>query len=307
MLSDSGVGETNRLILFATANFLSILKESPNWYCDGTFKVCPEQFFQIYTIHAEKDGNVFPCVYGLLRSKNELTYDRMFNKLVELEPELNPSSIMVDFEKAAINSLEKNFIACVSGCFFHLSQSIYRRIQASGLTTDYQQDRDFALKLKMLPCLAFVPEIDVIDCFNILIEEYPHSALSVAKYFEDTYIGKRLPDHSRRLPPYPIRMWNMHTRVINRMARTNNSVEVWHNAFNSGIGHLHPTFVKLVKYIQREQSLQEAKYAKWEGGSNNATSKMTIERDKRIYNIVVDYENRDTLEYLRGIAYNINY
>ena len=89
----------------------------------------------------------------------------------------------------------------------------------------------------MLPCLAFVPEIDVIDCFNILIEEYTHSALSVAKYFEDTYIGKRLPDHSRRLPLYPIRMWNMHTRVINRMARTNNSVEGWHNAFNSGIGH----------------------------------------------------------------------
>ena len=157
----------------------------------------------------------------------------------------------------------------------------------------------------MLPYLAFVPKIDVIDSFNILLGEYPHSALSVAKYFEDTYIGKRLPDHSRRIPPFPIRMWNMHTRVINRMARTNNSVEGWHNAFNSGIGNPHPTFVKLIKDIQREQSLQETKYAKWEGGSNN-TSKMIIERDKRIYNIVVDYENRDTLEYLRGIAYNIN-
>ena len=42
----------------------------------------------------------------------------------------------------------------------------------------------------MLPYLAFVPEIDVIDCFNILLGEYPHSALGVAKYFEDTYIGK---------------------------------------------------------------------------------------------------------------------
>ena len=91
------------------------------------------------------------------------------------------------------------------------------------------------------------------------------------------------------------------------MACTNNSVEEWHNAFNSGIGNAHPTFVKLLKYIQREQSLQEAKYAKWEGGSNNEASRMTIERDKRIYNTVVDYENRDTLEYSRGIAYNINY
>ena len=72
-----------------------MLKESPSRYCDGTFKVCPEQFFQLYTIHAEKDENISPCGgYGLLKSKNELTYDRMFNKLLELEPGLNPSSIM---------------------------------------------------------------------------------------------------------------------------------------------------------------------------------------------------------------------
>ena len=66
------------------------------------------------------------------------------------------------------------------------------------------------------------------------------------------------------------------------MARTNNSVEGWLNSFNSGIGNPHPTFVKLIRYIPREQSLQEAKYAKWEGGSNNTTSKMTIVRVKRI-------------------------
>ena len=43
----------------------------------------------------------------------------MFSKLSEIEPELNPSYKMVDFEKAAINALEEHFIAVVSGCFFH--------------------------------------------------------------------------------------------------------------------------------------------------------------------------------------------
>ena len=41
---------------------------------------------------------------------------------------------------------------------------------------------------------------------------------------------------------------NMHARVINRMARTLDLVEGYqscHNAFNSGIGNPHPTFVKL--------------------------------------------------------------
>ena len=58
-------------------------------------------------------------------------------------------------------------------------------MQANVLATTYQQDRDFALKMKMLPCLAFVPEIDVIDCFNILMQEFTQPAMTVAKYFED--------------------------------------------------------------------------------------------------------------------------
>ena len=37
------------MIVFATPNFLSILSESLDWYCDGTFKVVPDLFFQLYT------------------------------------------------------------------------------------------------------------------------------------------------------------------------------------------------------------------------------------------------------------------
>ena len=151
-------------------------------------------------------------MYALLQAKTEATYERMLFELLKVEPELNPTSIMIDLEKAVMNALGDKFIACVSGCFFHLAQSIYRRIQSDGLATAYQLDRDLALKLKMLPCLSFVPEIDVIDCFNILMQEFPQSAMSVGKYFEDNYIGKVLANGSRRTPLFPIRVWNMHQR-----------------------------------------------------------------------------------------------
>ena len=36
----------------------------------------------------------------------------------KFEPELNPTNIMIDFEKAAMNSFENNFPAVISGCFF---------------------------------------------------------------------------------------------------------------------------------------------------------------------------------------------
>ena len=81
------------------------------------------------------------------------------------------------------------------------------------------------LESEMIPSLAFVPEEDVVDCYNILMTDFPESALNVAVYFEETYIGKRLPDNCRRIPPFPIRMWNMFERVREKLSRTNNAVE----------------------------------------------------------------------------------
>ena len=80
----------------------------------------------------------------------------------------------------------------------------------------------------MLPSLAFVPEHEVVDCFNLLI--HPESARDVAIYFENTYTGKKVADQTRRIPQYPIRIWNMYQRISMKLAKTNNSVEGWHNA-----------------------------------------------------------------------------
>ena len=81
-----------------------------------------------------------------------------------------------------------------------------------------------------------MPEQDVVDFSNILMADFPDSALNVATYFEDTYIGKRLPNNSRRIPPFPIRIWNLYERVREQLPRTNNVVEGWHNAFSSSVG-----------------------------------------------------------------------
>ena len=304
---DSGAGDINRMIMFATAKMISILKTSQSWYADGTFKVAPQQFYQLYTIHAEKDGYIFPCVYVLVTEKTELTYSRMLGKLLDLEPALNPLYVMLDFEKAAINAFEEGFVAVVSGCFFHFSQNIYRKIQSLGLTNQYMEDPDFALYMRMLPSLAFVPENEVCDCFNILMGEFPQAAIELAEYFETNYLGRRLPDQTRKIPPFPMRYWNMHTRVLNQSARTNNSVEGWHNAFQSGISISHPSFPKLVNYLQREQAVQDEKYAKWESGNMHQQSKSSKDRDERLFHLVMDYENRDTLAYFRGITHNFTF
>ena len=166
---------------------------------------------------------------------------------------------------------------------------------------------EYGIKLKMLASLVFVPEHDVIDSFTILMTKFPQSVFNVAKYFEDNYIGKRLPDQSRWIPPFQIIIWNMDSRKLNNMPRTNNSVEGWYNAFKSGICHAHPSLAKLLTFLRREQALQEAIYTKWEAGFVKERSKKSIEQEQRLFHIVEDYQNREILSYLRGIAYNFDF
>ena len=172
---------------------------------------------------------------------------------------------------------------------------IYVKIQSAGFTNQYIENVGFALLMKMLPRLAFVPESQVIHYFNLLMEEFPTFAIEIAEYFEDTYIGRLLPNHTRRKPPFPIRLWNLYTRVNLEVARTNNSVEGWQNGFQSGISYPHPSFTKLLRYLQLEQSLQEAMLTKWESGEVMIHSKQSIVRSKRIITIVSDFANREPI------------
>ena len=132
--------------------------------------------------------------------------------------------------------------------------------------------------------------------------DFPQSAMEVAEYFEETYIGRRLSDQTRRLPPFPVRFWSMYTRVLNQTVCTNNSVEGWHNAFQSGLSSPHPSFPKLMKHFQREQAIQDVNVAKWESGNIHLQSKSTKERNERLLNLVLDYDNRETLVFLNGIV-----
>ena len=136
LLFDSGPVE-DRILLFSTDCLLLIL--SMDWFCDGTFKVVPGLFYQLFTIHAMVNGHMVPCVFALLPNKQQTTYMTLIRELRVLDPELSPRSIMIDFEIASRNALQEVFPeATIQGCFYHLSQAIYRKVQSIGLQQEYQ-------------------------------------------------------------------------------------------------------------------------------------------------------------------------
>ena len=85
--------------MFGTIENLNALQTHSHWFVDGTFKVAPELFMQLFTIHGLVDNRALPMIYVLLTNKTEDSYFRVFDKLRNLQPGLNSLSVMSDSKK----------------------------------------------------------------------------------------------------------------------------------------------------------------------------------------------------------------
>ena len=299
------------LTILGTQENILTLARYPHWFCDGTFDSAPIGY-QLYTIHALLNETVtIPLVFCIAKDKTELTYNQIFATLKEHNPSLNPASIMIDFERAALNALTQNFPnAEIQGCFFHFGQAIWRHIQALGLQQRYQNEEEFAVILKQFRALAFVPVIDVIPCYEELVDSLSDELIDdlsdFLNYFEKTWIG--IEHHGRRRRPlFSIELWNVRERVEQILPRTNNFVEGWHRGFDIRINTTHPTVSKLIHKILIEQSNSEITLERFRSGYDLAKSKKKYAQlNKRIEKLVDEYIYIPHVEYLRAISHNLS-
>ena len=307
LLYDSGP-INQRILIFGTEKSVSYLEKCEHWYMDGTFSVTPGLFSQVYTIHGCIGGRVVPSLYCLLPDKSEVTYSLLLEKVIGFNNNLQPKSIMIDFERAMINSIATVFPnAEINGCFFHLSQNIYKKIQEFGLSQLYNTDANFSLKMRMIAALAFYPPDNIEEAFETLAEFLPVEANELMDYFEDNYIGR--PTRTLRRPPrFAVNIWNMYSRVQEDLPKTNNAVEGWHRSFASLVGCAHPSIWTFIRCIRKEHALQEVYVTQVLSGHPRVEQKK-IYKDTalRIKNIVEDVENRPILDFLKGIAYNLSF
>ena len=133
------------------------------------FQVRPEfvrliyLMYVIFVFHAYRYGQQFPLVYCLLPDKSRETYIRVFELIKEKAEEqdlnLNPDTVLSDFELSIIQAMELTFPTTVTkGCFFHFCQCLLRKVQALGLYTVYREDVSFRRFIRKAAGLAFVPE-----------------------------------------------------------------------------------------------------------------------------------------------------
>ena len=83
----------------------------------------------------------------------------------------SPTDILMNFQRAALNFVRQVYPNTeIKGCFYHFSSNIWKHIQNFGLQNPYHNDENFALWLRMLSAIAFVPS-NVIRYFELLIDE----------------------------------------------------------------------------------------------------------------------------------------
>ena len=83
---------------------------------------------------------------------------------------------------------------------------------------------------------------------------------------EDTCIGRQRRGRPHDIPMFPIDIWGVYDRTVNRLPRTNNHIETWHKRFNLTCRMAHPNIWKFVNVLKNEESLIRAEYQQLLGG-----------------------------------------
>ena len=127
ILEDRYKRSIGRTIVFSTSQHLKLLSTARGISGDGTFRITPRYWRQVFVISAEIDKGVFvPCVFALLPTKEKEGYDEMFDIVAGgLEKQgltLSADYFNSDYEIAIRKGWSNHFRVPAKGCMFHYSQ-----------------------------------------------------------------------------------------------------------------------------------------------------------------------------------------
>ncbi|KAI5643243.1 FLYWCH zinc finger domain-containing protein [Phthorimaea operculella] len=316
--------------IFGTEENLRLLSKSDFWVMDGTFRCCPELYYQMYTIHGmvgDKDATnaVLPLVYAFMNKKTEHIYNIFFEILKshtfsKLEITLAPRVIMTDFEKAAINACRLAFPQSLHKCcYFHLKQNLWKHIELAELSSDYINDSEFALQMRHIASLAYLPASKIPQAFQLLKEKVlPKKAIKVTNWFEKTYISGRFKSSKgkgqkkslktifkKKPARFPPAIWSLADSIECGVPSTQNSVESWHSRWNTLLNHKKMTIFKTLLEVKKEQKNTEDEIERikaQKGKSSNSRKRKLNERLTK--QLKLSQKGKiTTIDFLRGIAH----
>lgn len=212
---------------FAPDANLRILQQCREVYMDGTFRCCPRPYNQFFTVLGRYRGWVVSLVTVLMTNRDIGSYRQVLQAIKRhvrniTHHQLRPQTVVCDFELALINAVETELPnGTISGCYFHFTQNLWRRVQELGLSGHYRQNHHLRRCIRKVMSLGYLPIPILRMNFDLLrtarrtgnlINRYP-ALMDFFAYVSNTYVNGT----------FALNLWNVYERDMDM--RTNNNVE----------------------------------------------------------------------------------
>ena len=326
MFYDNGANNPNRILIFGSNEAMMRLAAAQTMYVDGTFKIAPTAFAQVYVVRVPIGDNYITACYCLLPNKRRATYEEMFRAIADrctqllnannqlyianannMPQQIALNKTMSDFEESAMTAIATVFGMAIErkGCFYHLTQSTWRHIVELGLRNHYDTNNDFRLYCGMLDGLAFLPPLDVQAGLQQLRAIVEPRAIPLLEYFDATYVN----GHAGRAPLFPPEMWNQNQATLDGDPRTNNVCEGWNNRMGNLVGQDHPPIAKLVEWFKKDEAVVSTAIIQNDNGNppKKRVNRESQQLQTRLRSICLDLNagRKNIAEFLRAVGFNI--
>ena len=178
---------TSRIIAFSTELGLRRLATATTIFTDGNFPMAPAQFSQVCVLRVPFCDVGMRCVYALPQNKSRSVNDELFQAVVdkceEYWFEMDVQTVITAFEDGVPRAVAGVFGRDVQSkaCFYHVTQSTWRKVQQLGLINHYrdnERERNVLFN-------------DALNTFYLRLNGVRH----MVKYHSDSEKGNPLPPH----------------------------------------------------------------------------------------------------------------
>lgn len=269
---DDGVDD--KIIFFCTPEAKTKIKCVDTFYGDGTFRVVPNPFYQLYSLHIDLSNdrdsvNFVPVLYILLPNKSQDTYVRLFTTLKN-QFAVNIKVFRCDYEISTINAVKSVYPEVeVKGCFYHFNNAVWRMSKKMGLNNTPEGPHITKLSAN----LALLPKALIPETFLAIWEEAP-----------DT-------DKFNQFKSYFVKQWmELVTYDVfccyGQTFRTTNAIEGWHRRIN-GLIPKKPSLYFFIQLLKKEACTQNIKLKQNDCFTKGKKRrKMQLEKDQKIEKII---------------------
>lgn len=297
-------GDGDTALIFASDGQLQLLRSCRLVYVDATFRVVPSLFYQLFTVFVQHTDHSFPVMYALMTRKTTALYQSVFEKLHELLPDFQPSQVIADFEEAPANAIRAVFgdAVTVSGCWFHYSQALLKRLRKIGLTDAYRNEENTQVVFRCLLALPLLPVADIDLAFNdvtaLVTDDSPSKSKleQLCRYVRKQWLTKNSIGPAR-------------LSVRDNTSRTNNAVESFHASLRRRIQTAHPNLFAFLGHLQKTTDDNQADVARLNRGLaiRRAKKRTNIINDKRIKTCIGRYDSGTytRVQFLRAVSHSV--